>query len=393
MNASAFTGVSALRLDRDGTISLTFADGRSATAALGQDAFEPTSTLAFSIYLPESSQLHLRTTRGDNIFVDLPRPAELAPLAGRPTIYLDQNHWSTLTNTLHEPDRVSNKYERSAAEQLIELARTRKVVLPMSSGHLSETCKQVDAKERYRRALAIAQLSAGWQLRDPLDLRRFEIRRALALRYRQVCLLPLAAITLEPNAVHSGRGSSLLAVGTDLPLDAQWAVHAIRCIGGILHVMLDAEHVPMSVPPGWAAEFQQFATFLQNNPSGKELKRRRTHARFIADLRSELPEEAHQAGVRPEELLDWICNHSEQDLRQMPGLGLFREVLHEKLSDGRLRWEDNDLVDMIYLTSAAGYCDHVVAERKHTSHIANGLRRLGRASHVHRNLRSLTEQL
>jgi hypothetical protein len=41
---------------------------------------------------------------------------------------------------------------------------------------------------------------------------------------------------------------------------------------------------------------------------------------------------------------------------------------------------------MMYLTSAAGYCDHVVGERTHASHILNALRRLDRPSHVHRNL-------
>lgn len=374
-------------------MSVTFTDGRSATAPLGRDVFEPTSAIASSTYLPQSSRLHLRTKQGDDIFVDLPQPTELAPLAGRPTIYLDQNHWSALANMLHEPHRVTNEQEREAAAKLIEFAMARKVVLPMSSAHLSETCKQVDADQRYRRALTIAQLSAGWQLRDPLDLRRFEIRQALTVRYRHLCLVPPAAVTLEPNAVHSGRGSDLPDVGADLPAEAQWAVHAIRCIGGILDAVLDAEHIPMSIAPGWASGFQEFATFLKSNPKGKELKRRRTHAKFIADLGRELPEEAHRAGITPEEMSNWTLNHSEEDLRDMPALGLFREVIHEKLSDERLRWLDNDLVDMMYLTSAAGYCDHVVGERAHISHIANGLRRLGRATSIHRNLRSLVKQL
>ena len=103
------------------------------------------------------------------------------------------------------------------------------------------------------------------------------------------------------------------------------------------------------------------------------MKRRRTHVKFIADLGRELPEEAHRAGVTSKEMSDWTLNHSEEELRLMPALGLYREVLHEKLSDGQLRWFDNDLVDMMYLTSAAGYCDHVVGERTHASHILNAL--------------------
>jgi hypothetical protein len=60
-------------------------------------------------------------------------------LRERPTIYLDQNPWSTLTNTIHQPDRVTDEQERNVVARLIELAKAREVVLPMSSAHLSET--------------------------------------------------------------------------------------------------------------------------------------------------------------------------------------------------------------------------------------------------------------
>ncbi len=382
-----------MRLERDGTMSVFFMNGHIETATLRREVFGPTSAIAASTYLPLPSLLHLQTTRDDEIIFDLPRPPDLAPLRDRPTIYLDQNHWSTLTNAIHEPDRITDKRERAAAAQLIELAIARKIVLPMSSAHMSETCKQVDAEQRYRRALTIAQLSAGWQLRDPLALRQFELQQALTIRYRHYCLLPPAAITLEPDAVHSGRDKALPEVSADFFPDAQWAVHALGCAGGIVDALLDAEHIPMPPVPGWADEFQRFAGFLQDNPTGKEMKRRRTHARFIADLERELAEAAQRATITPEEMSDWRLNYSDEDLRYMPALGLFREVLHEKLSDGQLQWADNDLLDMMYLTSAAGYCDHVVGERAHISHIANGLRRLGRTGvALHRNLRSLVKQ-
>jgi hypothetical protein len=386
---SVLDGISAMRLERDGTMSVTLVDGQHFTAPLSGPAFEPTSVIVSSSYLPQSSKLHLRTVHGDDIFVDLPQQHDLAPVQGRPTIYLDQNHWSTLVNSIYEPDRIVDNSERSAATRLVELAIDRQVLLPMSSAHMSETCKQNDTEQRYRRALTITQLSRGWQFRDPLELRRFELRQALTIRYLRYCLIPPSPVTLEPGAVHSGRESSLPDVDADLPPDARWAIHAIRCIGGIVDTMLDTESVPMSSAPGGAAGLQQFAIFLRDNPTGKEMKRRRTHAKFIADLGRELPEEAHRAGITPDNMSDWVHNHSEGDLRSMPALGLFRDVLHEKLSDPQLIWEFNDLVDMMYLTAAAGYCDHVVGEREHTSYIASGLRRLGRPGQVHRNLRSL----
>lgn len=384
----------AMRLERDGTMSVIFMDGRSETASLGREAFEATSTIAASTYLPLLSLLCLRTTRGDDLVVEVPRPSDLAPLRGRPSIYLDQNHWSTLTNAMHEPNRITDEREYAAAKHLIELAVAREVVLPMSSAHISETCKQADPEQRYRRGLTIAQLSAGWQLRDPLDLRQFEIRQALTTRYRHTCLIPPAAVTLEPNAIHAGRDTELPDVAADLPLEAQWIIHALRCIGGTIDTMLDTEHIPMPLLPGWADGFQRFAEFLRDNPTGREIRRRRTHAKFIADLSRELAEAAHHANITPDEMSDWAQKHSDEDMRFMPSLGLFREVLHEKLSNGELRWRDNDLIDMLYLTPAAGYCDHVVGERAHTSHIANGIRRLNQpAATLHCTLRSLSEQL
>jgi hypothetical protein len=385
--------ISAMRLERDGTMSIDFADGRHIRFSLGRDAFGPASALASSTLLPLSSQLNLQTTRGHDIVVDLPQPADLAPLRRRPTIYLDQNHWSTLTNTIHQPDRVKDEHERNAAVRLIELAQAREVILPMSAAHLSETAKQVDREQRYRRALTIAQLASGWQLRDPLDLRRFELRQALTVRYRRRCLIPPAAVTLEPGAVHAGRGSTLPDADAELPPQAQWTVHAIRCIAGIIDAVLDAEPVPMTPVPGWAAGLQQFAEFLRDNPTGKEVKRRRTYAKYIADLGRELPEAAYCAGITPADMSDWVRNYSEQDLLGMPTLGLFREVLHEKLSNGQLRWPDNDLIDMMYLTAAVGYCDYVVGERPHAAHISNALRRLGRVNRLHRHLQSLVTQL
>jgi hypothetical protein len=83
----------------------------------------------------------------------------------------------------------------------------------------------------------------------------------------------------------------------------------------------------------------------------------------------------------------------DRDGPGMPALGLFREVMHEKLSDGQLRWEGNDLIDMMYLTAAAGYCDYVVSEHRHGAYITNASQRLGRTRNLHRSLHSLVQQL
>jgi hypothetical protein len=233
------------------------------------------------------------------------------------------------------------------------------------------------------------------QFRDPLHLRDLELRRALGERYgRPGTELP-EAVTLEPNALHAIRTEpeSDSEDETEFPEDVEWSIHAMRHAVGILDTLLDAEPVPMAMPNGWRLEFQSFAKFLSDNPTGVDMKRQRTHAKFMADLGMELAKAAHGVGISPQQMSDWALNCSDGDLHQMPALGIFREVLHEKLCNVNLRWHDNDLVDMMYLTSAAGYCDHVVAERSHASHIQNAIKRHGQGARIHRNLRSLVVQL
>jgi hypothetical protein len=79
VTASIWSGISAIRLERDGTMSIDFADGRRVRSSLGRDAFGLTSAITSSAFLPQSSQLRLRTTRGHDIVADLPQPADLAP--------------------------------------------------------------------------------------------------------------------------------------------------------------------------------------------------------------------------------------------------------------------------------------------------------------------------
>ncbi|MCK8676479.1 hypothetical protein [Streptomyces lichenis] len=60
-----------------------------------------------------------------------------------------------------------------------QLVSERRIVLPASAGHYAETGKRFSNEKRYKLALTILQQSRGWQMRDALEVRRQEIRRAL----------------------------------------------------------------------------------------------------------------------------------------------------------------------------------------------------------------------
>ncbi|GAB3236487.1 hypothetical protein GCM10027447_34890 [Glycomyces halotolerans] len=237
------------------------------------------------------------------------------------------------------------------------------------------------------------QLSAGWRLTDPLALRRIELRTALSARYHRPNPATPPAVTLHPDALFRARGVSRASDTTPELDDLPRLYEVITAASAHIDILLDTESVPAHPVDGWVQSLQSFADFLRDNPRGRELLRQRTWAKFFSDFSKDLTEESWRIGITPAKMSEWTMQHAEADVCQMPSLGLFREVIHEKLSDTALQWESNDLTDMIYLTAASGYCDQVVGERSHTSHINNSNRRLGRVQNAHRNIRTLLEKL
>jgi hypothetical protein len=384
-----------MRMDRvDSTATFLRSDGKEATLPLPSAVPEPTSAIASLTWALEPRLLFFETTTGDQIVAELASASDLAPLRGRPVVYLDQNHWSTLANTIHAPKLVGRPGELEAARHIIELARARTIILPMSAAHMSETSKWTNNDARYRLALTILQMSAGWQMRDPLDVRRFELRQALTSTFKNRRLHEPMVFTLEPDAIHGEtRDSQPYEPPSDFPEEAAFAVRTLTCISGDFDTMLDAEPVAMGESPGWVETLQQFTDWLAQEPRDRYLRRQRTNLLFITDLSRELPEEALRAGITPDQMSDWTRQRSDTDFAALPSLGLFREVLREKLLNPGTRWESNDLTDIMYLTCAAGYADHVVGENSLTGQMEQGLRRLERPINVHRSLSQLAEAL
>lgn len=378
---------------RASTVTLFRSDGKVASVPLRDVGAANGTAIARSIWAPGTPALMFETDLGDQIVAELPRFSEFAPLDGRSVVYLDQNHWSTLARALHAPHRVRRPAELEAAHAVIDLVRARKIVLPMSAGHMSETCKWSIRAERYDLALTVLQLSAGWQMRDPLDVRLREIHNALSRRYQERSETIPAVFTLEPDAIHRARGTSVLSPPPDFPPEVAFTWTAQTCVSGNFAAMLDEEHVPMEPQPGWVDTMQRFTDWMASEPRKSPLRRARTNLQFLIDSRTEIAEAAASVAITEAQLTDWIQVHSDVDIADMSALGLFREVLREKHYNPGTRWEGNDLADLMYLTCAAGYADHVVGEKNLTSHMERALRRVGRQTRVHRRLEQLVGAL
>ncbi|MBO0880748.1 MAG: hypothetical protein J2P17_10485 [Mycobacterium sp.] len=344
--------------------------------------FETTSRVARTTYRAHERTLTIKTTTGDQIVAEMPTRHGTDPRGGRPSVYLDQKDWSALYIARHVIGGLIPKEQR-AAEWLIEQAENKRIILPLSAGHMSETCQWGNDAERYALAVQMLRLSAGWQLRDPLTVRQDELTASLLDMFgidnqnsgRQV-------ITLEPFASHAGREQSPHSVPDDLAsVGLEW--RAMISVAANFDTLLDAEPIAQTPDTGWVIRNQNFTDWLAAEPNaGRELTRKRTYAFFFADVRTEVAEAAYNAGLSPDQMSSWISTRMETDVAEMPNLGLFREILHDKLGDKGTKWNGNDLTDIFYLSCGAAYCDYAIGEKSLMSRARQSLRRLGRPVNV-----------
>lgn len=375
-----------------GTHTLLLSNGESVSGSFVSNHSLP-NPLAKTVVSFEAPVLVGVTTNGDGFQLDLPHTDNRAPIHGRPTIYLDQNHWRTMSQMMQGIVDTHPAEELQAARWLASLAAKGEVLIPVSSGHLTESGAWGRTVGRYHLGLAMLRVSRGWKMRDPLDVRRLELGIALTDFAHGVPLLMPPVITLESGALHAARDLEPHQTPDDFPPDLRFAHEAVTDASVLAATLLDPDQVPTDAQVGWATEMKQFAEFLAANPGGRELGRKRTDAKFFADLWLEMPVEASACRLSPEQMSDWFWNRFDEDIRRSPSLGLFREVLHDRLIDPNVKWSTNDLFDMMYNCCAAGYADHVVTDKSMCAKLQQGAKRLGRDLSIHSKLSSLVDTL
>ncbi|MFN2466709.1 MAG: hypothetical protein ABR521_01045 [Gaiellaceae bacterium] len=125
-----------------------------------------------------SDTLGFTVTSGDVLIVEVGAAgAADGPPTGRPVVYLDQLHWVSLAKQRHAPEKLDEATSRAAAS-LIELAEAQRVVLPLSAGHLTEMA-HLEGRWREHLGLTLMGLSRGWQMRNPVAVRKAEFLQAM----------------------------------------------------------------------------------------------------------------------------------------------------------------------------------------------------------------------
>lgn len=390
-----FASVAAMIMDRaTSTAWVIMIDGTAVKSSLDFSSFAPSSSIVRTRYLPRTNRLFMETNRGDIVEVELPTLKESAPLQGRPVVYLDQRDWSQLARAMFEPERIGRDSKRDAAEHLIALARSQKVILPMSFAHLGETSKWGETDRRYNLALTLTRLSRGWQMRHPLDVWQTELHQTFSLRFKQLTLPPLDVFTLDGGAIESKktRDHPDLAM-TEFPDGIDYVRRASVYMMSYIDMVLDSEATPMTPVPEWADTFQFITNELAKSSRTSDQKRNDLRFTLLTDIQVQVAEAALLSGITVPELELWVELRPEVDLRNTKCLSLWHEVYQDKHLNPSTKWSSNDLTDMMYLTCAAGYADYVLAERSLTNYVKQAAKRLQKPINIYSRIEDLVAKL
>ncbi|MGW3560455.1 hypothetical protein ACWDNT_24405 [Streptomyces sp. NPDC000963] len=369
---------------------LTRSDGKEARFPLDPSPFEQTSVIARLDFTPAFSALLATTLSGDQILFELPLETVTDQPAGRLVVYLDQNQWSMLSNANYCAPK-SSEADRAAARRLREWVDKRQIVLPASAGHYYETGKRFSTDKRYTLGLTILQYSRGWQMRDPLQVRRNELYDAFCHRLDRPDRVRSAPVfTLAPDTLYSPTRSAGIEITPVTQDDLVFQTKALLTASVSIDTMLDTQRVGEGPDTGWTAASQRFSDWLDGLDQDSQQKRRAIDIHLVKDLQRELAEEAAAANVPNELFRQWGFKGWTQDIGRSPALGLFREMLHSRHLNKGTTWRPNDLTDMMYLSCAAGYADLVVCEKHMRDALQHGLKRMGGSTQVYRRLTDAT---
>lgn len=337
----------------------------------------------------ESRTLTLTLDDDEVLEVDIGVPGQLAP-TNVPIVYLDQLHWISLAQHLRAPGRLRES-EREAAEILIDLARERRVLLPVAAAHLTE---MPPAAGRRRRDLAVTMLglSRGWQMQSPIRTRAQEYFASI-LGHEPVAR---DVITLQPNVLFAdGPVSPAPMMGA--PREIAEMVSRVIAVSSVYSAILDDEPPDMDegkvAAERWAAGFPELARYMRDRRMSEEHARLNARARFISDQSPEIVRAGARAGISEEQFAEWLADNFPEDLARMPYAARLSEVLYLRLRNADEKWEAHDLNDMNFLCAAAGYADITVGEKKTIEYLRRAEPRVPPGSQLCRQLCEAVELL
>jgi hypothetical protein len=390
-----FDGIESMIVDRATSTSwVVMTDGTAAWMPFDPSTFRPTSIIARTRYIPRTSRLFIETNRGDTIEAELPTLKNPAPTHGRPVVYLDQRDWSRLSDVLFEPERAQAVNDRDATTYLIDLARSHKVILPMSFAHFTETSRWHNTERRPHLALTLTQLSRGWLMRYPMDVWQYEFHQTFASRYQQVTVPPLDVFTLDACSAESRDTFQELKISSaGFPEGVEYVGRATICLSSYIDAVLDSEPTVRTSIPEWVDAFQLITDELAKVPVPSPRKRKLLRFPLLKDVMPQVASSISQSGITQREFETWVESYFVRDVGAMNCFGLWNEVFQDKHLDTTTKWRENDLTDMLFLTCAAGYADYLLCEAPMWNSLRQATERLERPIRVYSKITDLAAAL
>lgn len=372
-----------------GTIKIVGQDGQILEEELESKFRLRDSQIATSTFDWERWWILSTTTRGDLIITEGFNPNSAPPFNGRPAVYLDQNHWRTVSDVLHHPNRVENPAERRAAQDLIRLATDGGIVLPLSMGHMLETAG-LHGERRYEVGVAMAHLSGGWQIRNPLDLWKHEVELTIRGHLELTQDAPvLPPIVTEPGALF---GSDTTLSITDETSDFDKFMAMLIMPNVVLDTLLDPERAPKHPLTKWVDHHARITSQMHAQAVPKNERRRLARRRYWNENIG-FYTAAYRRLTHSADFPSFSDDQLARLLSASPMVGLLSELFIRRFIDHQSQWRRNDLIDIFHLSSAAAYADYTCAEAHTGLQLRGAQRGLDRRESVFTTLDDLVTTL
>jgi len=367
------------------TIRIVCQDGQILEEDLEPRLRARDSQVASSIFDWERWWIWSTTTRNDLIITEGFNPASPPPFNGRPSVYLDQNRWRTVADTLHDPDRVKNATERRAAQDLIRLATDGGIVLPLSMGHMLETAG-LHSDRRYEVGVAMARLAGGWQIRNPLELWKHEAELAIRSHLGLMESAPrLHPITTEPGALFSS--DTTLGITDETP-DTDKFMAMLTMPNVVLDMLIEPEQTPKDPLVKWIDHHARITSQMHSENLPKDQRRRLARRRYWNENIG-FYMDAYRRLTHSADFPTFSDGRLVSLLSASPMVGLVSELFIRRFVDHQSKWRRNDLIDVFHLSSAAAYATYVCAETYTGTQLRDAQRALERSETVFTTLDDL----
>jgi hypothetical protein len=284
-------------------------------------------------------------------------------------VYLDQNKWVTLAQMRHAPTKVPES-ELAHAKKLVAIVERGEACLPLSMAHFLEIEHITNSERRSRLAEVMLDLSDGWYMLHPNEVQIREWRSVLDAT-PELTRGEMFNQTLWTLAGRAPTGEDQMFGEFPEPLRSTLSRSVERLtvrdmLHGFTRPNAEAARADAALA-AWANDQNQ----VRNIGAAERLPKTKWPA--VAALRTfrEIREPLMESGTDPvtiltfmQEVIDTRGDRLLNTIRNLPYTGRLSEVSAARWVNGADQWTTNDLIDLLYLTCAAGYADVVICERK-----------------------------